>query len=79
MLAPAAAPVSISLVAAGDGTAVGVETGIRFDTESAEATHGYLTRNGVATGELLRWPGVPPMFAAQDPDGNRFEVVEARR
>jgi lactoylglutathione lyase len=30
----------------------------------------------VATEELLRWPGVPPMFRFTDPDGNGFEIVE---
>ena len=31
---------------------------------------------GVAVGELLRWDGVPPMYTFDDPDGNRFYVVE---
>jgi hypothetical protein len=25
--------------------------------------------------ELLRWPGVPPMFAFRDQDGNGLEIV----
>jgi len=25
---------------------------------------------------VLRWPGVPPMFAFRDPDGNGMEIVE---
>jgi len=78
MVAPPGAPVSIALVAAGDGMAVGVETGIRFSTDDAEASYEQLKRSKVELGELLRWPGVPPMFQAQDPDGNRFEVIEAR-
>jgi catechol 2,3-dioxygenase-like lactoylglutathione lyase family enzyme len=24
-----------------------------------------------------RWPGVPPMFAFRDPDGNGLEIIEA--
>ena len=28
-------------------------------------------------GELLRWPGVPPMFELQNEDGNGLEIVEA--
>ena len=76
MLAPPGSDVSVSLVAARDGTAVGVETGIRFATADAAAAHEALTAEGVQVGELMRWPGVPPMFAAVDPDGNRFEVVE---
>jgi lactoylglutathione lyase len=26
--------------------------------------------------ELLRWEGVPPMFAFRDPDGNGLEITE---
>jgi catechol 2,3-dioxygenase-like lactoylglutathione lyase family enzyme len=77
MLAPPGSPVSVSLVAASAGVPAGVETGIRFESLDAESTHAELARRGVAVGELLRWPGVPPMFQAADPDGNRFEVVEA--
>jgi hypothetical protein len=25
---------------------------------------------------VLRWPGVPPMFAFRDQDANRLEIVE---
>jgi hypothetical protein len=32
----------------------------------------------VAVGELLNWPGVPPMFGFRDPDGNGLELVEER-
>jgi catechol 2,3-dioxygenase-like lactoylglutathione lyase family enzyme len=76
MLAVPGSPVTISLVAAREGTQVGVETGIRFETPDAAATHDYLTRHEVEVGELLRWPGVPAMFQVHDLDGNRFEVVE---
>jgi lactoylglutathione lyase len=27
-------------------------------------------------GEILRWPGVPAMFAFRDQDGNGMEIVE---
>jgi hypothetical protein len=27
---------------------------------------------------VLRWPGVPPMFAFSDQDGNGMEIVEQR-
>jgi len=76
MLAPSGARVSIALVAAHVGVPAGVETGVRFATRDADATHRALTEQGVQVGELLRWPGVPPMFAVHDVDGNRFEVVE---
>lgn len=76
MVAPAGAAVSVALVAAHDGVPAGVETGIRFSTPDAEAAHAALRARGVRVGELLRWPGVPPMFAAHDVDGNRFEIVQ---
>lgn len=76
MLAPPGAAVSISLVTAGEGVPAGVETGIRFEAVDAERAHESLRARGAEVGEVLRWPGVPAMFAAHDPDGNRFEVVE---
>ncbi|WP_295119426.1 VOC family protein [uncultured Leifsonia sp.] len=76
MLAPPGSAVSVSLVTASGDVPAGVETGIRFESRDAGATHQELIRRGVAVGELLRWLGVPAMFQATDPDGNRFEVVE---
>ena len=35
-----------------------------------------MRERGVNVGELLRWDGVPPMYTFDDPDGNRFYVVE---
>lgn len=52
------------------------EIGIRFSTDSAEAAHAALQAADVDTGDLLRWPGVPPMFAFRDPDGNAFSITE---
>ena len=67
---------SIALVKASSDAPAGVETGIRFHTEDAVATHSALLARGVRVGEVLRWPGVPAMFQAFDGDGNRFEIVE---
>jgi lactoylglutathione lyase len=50
--------------------------GIRFTTDDAEAAHATLQAAGVDTDEILRWPGVPPMFALRDPDGNALSVTE---
>lgn len=75
-VAPAGAPVSIALVPAHDGVPAGVQTGIRLATTDAAATHSALAASGVEVGELLRWPGVPPMFGFRDPDGNGLEVVQ---
>jgi catechol 2,3-dioxygenase-like lactoylglutathione lyase family enzyme len=76
MLAPPGAAVMIALVKAHDGVPAGVETGIRFRSPDATATHAALQALGVEVGELLRWPGAPPMFQVRDRDGNRFEIVE---
>jgi catechol 2,3-dioxygenase-like lactoylglutathione lyase family enzyme len=59
-----------------DPERVGQETGIRFATPDAQAEHRHLAEQGVAVEELLRWPGVPPMFKFRDPDGNTFIIIE---
>lgn len=76
-VAPAGATVTLALVPAREGVPAGVETGIRLKTADAAAIHSRLQEHGVEVGELLRWPGVPPMFALRDQDGNRLEIVEA--
>jgi catechol 2,3-dioxygenase-like lactoylglutathione lyase family enzyme len=50
--------------------------GIRFTTDDAEAAHAALVRAHVDTDEIIRWPGVPAMFAFRDPDGNAFSITE---
>ncbi len=35
-----------------------------------------MRERGVDVGDLLRWDNVPPMFSFDDPDGNRFYIVE---
>jgi hypothetical protein len=69
--------VTIALVAASDAAPAGVQTGIRLTAADAAAVHAALKDRGVEVGELLSWPGVPPMFALQDQDGNRLSIVEA--
>ena len=49
---------------------------IRFSTDDADAAHAALTAAGVDTDDVLRWPGVPAMFAFRDPDGNAFSLTE---
>lgn len=49
---------------------------IRFTTNDAEAAHAAFAAARVDTDEILRWPGVPPMFAFRDPDGNVFSITE---
>jgi catechol 2,3-dioxygenase-like lactoylglutathione lyase family enzyme len=48
---------------------------IRFTTDDADAAHAELQAAGVDTDEILRWPGVPAMFAFRDPDGNTFSIT----
>ena len=50
--------------------------GIRFTTDNAEAAHAALLAAGVDADEILRWPGVPAMFAFRDPEGNAFSITE---
>ena len=75
-VAPPGASTSIALNASAGAQDVGTDTGIRFTVPDAEAEHTALEERGVAVGELLRWPDIPPMFAFDDPDGNRFYIVE---
>jgi lactoylglutathione lyase len=76
-VAPAGAAITIALVPTREGVPTGVETGIRLTTADATAVHTDLRDRGVDVGELLTWPGVPPMFAVHDQDGNGLEITEA--
>ena len=76
-VAPPATAVTIALIRAHDGVPAGVETGIRLTTSDADANHADLIAHGVDADDVLRWPGVPPMFAFRDQDGNGLEIVEA--
>jgi catechol 2,3-dioxygenase-like lactoylglutathione lyase family enzyme len=75
-VAPPGGGTSVALIQASDVSAAGREIGIRFTTADAAATHRTLAAVGVTVGELLNWPGVPPMFTFSDPDGNGFEIVQ---
>jgi predicted enzyme related to lactoylglutathione lyase len=76
-VAPAGATTTIALAPAHPGSPAGTDTGIRLTTEDAEADHAALLAAGVDTDpEVMRWPGVPPMFSLRDPDGNRLYVVQ---
>lgn len=77
-VAAADASVTIALIAA-EGSGRVVDTGVRFAVPDAEREHTELRRKGVPVGDVLSWEGVPPMFTFDDPDGNRFFVVEAGR
>ena len=62
-------------MAAGEGVPAGVETGIRLISHDVDTDHAALLAAGVDAGEILRWDGVPPMFAFRDQDGNGLEII----
>jgi catechol 2,3-dioxygenase-like lactoylglutathione lyase family enzyme len=72
-VAPPGAAITIALVT---GKPTGIETGIRFTSADAATLHESMQASGVQADEVLRWPGVPPMFAFRDQDGNGMEIVE---
>ena len=73
-VAPPGGTTSLALVT---DRPAGVDTGVRLTTTDAAAAHAALRAAGADTdAELLRYPGVPPMFAVRDPDGNRLVLVE---
>ncbi|HEY5320611.1 MAG TPA: VOC family protein [Galbitalea sp.] len=49
--------------------------GIRFTTDDIDAAHSVLRERAVETDDILRWPGIPAMFAFRDPDGNAFSIT----
>ena len=76
-VAPPGGETTIALVRSAAGVPVGVETGIRLTAGDADAFHAALLASGVDTDpEVLRWPGVPPMFGFRDQDANRLVIVE---
>lgn len=75
-VAPPGAGTSIALVLEHDGIPAGGETGIRLTTADADADRATLLARGADADEVLRWPGVPPMFAFRDQDGNCLELVQ---
>ncbi len=74
-VAAAGAATTIALAPPGS-VATGVDTGIRLATSDCEADHRALREGGVDVDEILRYPGVPPMFSLRDPDGNTLYIVE---
>jgi lactoylglutathione lyase len=75
-VAPSGAATTIALVTEKQNQPTGHDTGIRLVTADADAKHADLLARGVDADEVLRWPGVPAMFAFRDPDGNTLEIVE---
>ena len=78
-VAPSGATTSIALNAREGTRDAGSDTGIRFTVPDAEAEHASMRERGVRVGDLIRLDGVPPMYTFDDPDGNRFYIVEEMR
>ena len=78
-VAPSGATTSIALNAGQGAVVGGSDTGIRFTVPDAEAEHAAMHGRGVKVGDLMRLDGVPPMYTFDDPDGNRFYIVEEMR
>jgi lactoylglutathione lyase len=49
--------------------------GIRFTSDDVDAAHAAMRAEGIDVDDILRWPGVPAMFAFRDPDGNAFSIT----
>ncbi|WP_460005046.1 VOC family protein [Microbacterium xylanilyticum] len=73
-LAPGSADVVLTLEPADPQVHRGA-IGIRFTSDDVDAAHAAMLAAGVDADEILRWPGVPPMFAWRDPDGNAFSIT----
>jgi predicted enzyme related to lactoylglutathione lyase len=73
------ASTSIALNAPDGASDVASDTGIRFTVPDAEAEHAAMRERGVDVSDLIRRDGVPSMYTFDDPDGNRFYIVEEMR
>jgi len=76
VVGPPRGTATLALVASDEAKPAGVETGIRLISHDADGDHVALRANGIDADEILRWEGVPPMFAFRDQDGNGLEIVE---
>ena len=75
-VAPSGAGTTIAIAPQGSSP-VGVDTGIRLTTDDADGDHAAMIANAVdVDAEILRYPGVPPMFTLRDPDGNTLYIVQ---
>lgn len=75
-VAPPGADTLIALTAATPELPAGSDTGIRLMTLDAELLHAAMTADGVDVDELLRWPGIPPMFSFRDLDANTLYIMQ---
>lgn len=75
-VAPRGAITSIALNLVEGPPDTTTDTGIRYVVPDVDAEHAAMRDRGVDVGDVIRWEGVPPMYFFDDPDGNRFYIVE---
>jgi lactoylglutathione lyase len=75
-VAPSGGGARIALTLAKPDGPAGIETGIRLSVGDADAFRAHLLQHGASADEVLRWPGVPPMFTFRDQDGNGLVAVQ---
>jgi catechol 2,3-dioxygenase-like lactoylglutathione lyase family enzyme len=77
-VAPTGADTSVAIVPPREGDSAGVETRVALATDDIDAAHASLKDKGVEVDPEVSRMGdpVPPMFFFNDPDGNRFFIVE---
>jgi predicted enzyme related to lactoylglutathione lyase len=73
---PAGGGTSIALTLATPDAPPAVETGIRLSVVDADTFRSHLVQHGASVDEVLRWPGVPPMFTFRDQDGNGLVIIQ---
>lgn len=73
-VAPPGSDVAIVLIPKGSE----IPVAIRLETSDAEEAHERISAADVTihNDEVLRWPGVPPMFSFTDPDGNGLVYLQ---
>lgn len=77
-VAPAGAATTLALVPPREGEPAGIQTRVAFNSHDIDADHASLREQGVdVDAEVMRMGDpVPPMFFFNDPDGNRFLLVQ---
>jgi lactoylglutathione lyase len=73
-LSPGRGNVILTLEPAGPDIRRGA-IGIRFTSDDVDAAHAAMVADGIDVDDIMRWPGVPAMFAFRDPDGNGFSIT----
>lgn len=77
-VAPAGGATTLALVLPREGEDTGINTRVAFTSEDVDADHASLLAQGVDADEEVMRMGdpVPPMFFFNDPEGNRFLMVQ---